>query len=72
MLDEVGLILERLQDHDVTLRDLKRRVEAVTVGDSVRADAIDGIIPAANAPVNWFYNGNLLGAGTRADWVQHA
>jgi len=72
MIDQIGVIHERLQDHDITLRDLKRRVEAVMVGDSVRADAIDGIIPAANAPVNWFYNGNLLGAGTRADWIAGA
>ena len=72
MNNESGAVWDLLRDYGIEIRALKRRVEAVTAGDSVRADAITGVIPAANAPVYWWYNGNLLGAGTKVDLRQHS
>lgn len=72
VMGQSGAVWDTLRDYEIELRALKRRVEAFSAGDSIRADAISGIIPAANAPVYWWYNGNLLGAGTKADFLEGA
>jgi len=67
-----GAVWDELREYGIELRALKRRVEAFSAGDNIRADAISGVIPAANAPTTWFYNGNLLGTGTRGDFIAGA
>lgn len=70
MVNPVGNVHAHLGDIDIEIRALKKRMESFSSGDTIRADAISGIIPAANAPVYWWYNGNLLGAGTKADLIE--
>lgn len=71
-MDEPQAVHDVLRDHGVQLRALHKRMEAITAGDQVRADAIIGVIPAANAATSWFVNGNLLGNGTKADFLARA
>ncbi|MCJ7527436.1 MAG: hypothetical protein MUO37_04895 [Methyloceanibacter sp.] len=72
MVNSAGDIQDHLVEIDIEIRALKRRVEAFSAGDAIRADAISGIIPAANVPVYWWYNGNLLGAGRKVDLIAGA
>jgi hypothetical protein len=71
-MGQAGDVWDALREQGVEIRALKRRVEAVTAGDNIRADVIQGVIPAANAPTSWFWNGNLLGSGTKADLIAGA
>jgi hypothetical protein len=72
VMGQAGDVWETLRDYGVEIRALKKRMEAVTSGDTIRADTISGVIPAANIPVYWWYNGNLLGAGVKADLIAGA
>lgn len=72
MVSPAGNVQDHLGEIDIEIRALKRRVEAFSSGDTVRADAISGVIPAANAPTTWFWNGNLLGNGSKADFIEAA
>jgi hypothetical protein len=65
-----GDVHDELREHGVEIRALKRRIESFSSGNNIRADAISGVIPATNSPVNWWYNGNLLGAGLKADLIE--
>lgn len=66
---EPDRVHETLEDHARQIRALRKRVDSFATGDQINATSITGIIPAANAPVYWWYNGNLLGAGSKADLI---
>jgi len=52
-----------LKQAEREIRRLRVRMDAIAAGSSLRATAITGVIPAANRPVEWWFNANLLGLG---------
>lgn len=71
-MDEFDRLRKTTTQNDREIRRLRVQMDQIAAGGSVRATSIDGVIPATNRPVAWWFNANLLGLGDELELLEGA
>jgi hypothetical protein len=61
---EFDAVASQVKQNEREIRRLRVRLDSFSAGSTLRATSFGGgVIPAANRPVEWYFNTNLLGLG---------